>query len=487
VSNTKTYDGTIAATALPTVSGLQAGDSVTGLTEAYADKNAATGKTLSVTGYTVSDSNGGGNYTVNTVTDTTGVIDKATLTITAASNTKTYDGTVTATALPTVSGLQSGDSVTGLTEAYADKNAAAGKTLSVTGYTVSDSNGGNNYTVSTVTDTTGVIDKAALTIAAASNTKTYDGTITAAATPTVSGLQTGDSVTGLTEAYADKNAGTGKTLSVTGYTVSDSNGGGNYIVSTVTDTSGEIDKAALTITAVSNTKTYDGTVTATALPTVSGLQAGDSVTGLSEAYADKNAATGKTLSVTGYTVSDSNGGGNYTVSTVTDTTGVIDKATLTITAASNTKTYDGTVTATALPTVSGLQAGDSVTGLSEAYADKNAATGKTLSVTGYTVSDSNGGGNYTVNTVTDTTGVIDKATLTITAASNTKTYDGTVTATALPTVSGLQAGDSVTGLTEAYADKNAGTGKTLSSPAIPSVIPMAAATTPSTLSPTPPA
>ena len=183
-------------------------------------------QTLSVTGYTVSDSNGGNNYTVNTVTDTTGVIDKATLTITAASNTKTYDGTVAATALPTVSGLQAGDSVTGLTEAYADKNAATGKTLSVTGYTVSDSNGGGNYTVSTVTDTTGVIDKAALTITAASNTKTYDGTVTATALPTVSGLQTGDSVTGLTETYSDKNAGTGKTLSVTGYTVSDSNGGG---------------------------------------------------------------------------------------------------------------------------------------------------------------------------------------------------------------------------------------------------------------------
>ena len=429
----KTYDGTVTATALPTVSGLQSGDSVTGLTEAYADKNAATGKTLSVTGYTVSDSNGGNNYTVSTVTDTTGVINQAAFDYyRGVEHHQTYcDGTVTAAATPTVSGLQTGDSVTGLTETYSDKNAGTGKTLSVTGYTVSDSNGGGNYTVNTVTDTTGVIDKAALTITAASNTKTYDGTVTAAATPTVSGLQTGDSVTGLTEAYADKNAATGKTLSVTGYSVSDSNGGGNYTVSTVTDTTGVIDKANLTIAAASNTKTYDGTVTATALPTISGLQTGDSVIGLTEVYDTKNAGTGKTLSVaSGYTVSDSNGGNNYTVSTVTDTTGVIDKAALTIAAASNTKTYDGTITAAATPTVvSGLQTGDSVTGLTEAYADKNAGTGKTLSVTGYTVSDSNGGGNYTVSTVTDTTGVIDKANLTLATTSNTKTYDGTNTAT----------------------------------------------------------
>ena len=62
-------------------------------------------------------------------------------------------------------------------------------------YTVSDGNGGNNYTVNTfVTDTTGAINARALTITAASNTKTYDAGMTAAATPTITGgtLQGGD-------------------------------------------------------------------------------------------------------------------------------------------------------------------------------------------------------------------------------------------------------------------------------------------------------
>jgi len=389
-----------------------------------------------------------------TVKNSTLTINPAVLTITATSNTKTYDGTVTATAIPTISGLQTGDSVTGPTEAYANKNAGAGKILNITGYTVNDSNGGNNYIVNTVSDTSGVISQAALTITAASDTKTYDGSTSAAATAVVTGLMSGDSVTGLTEAYANKNAGTGKTLNVIGYTVNDSNGGNNYTVNTVSDTTGVINQAALTITAASNTKTYDGSTFAAATAVVTGLQSGDNVTGLSEAYADKNAGVGKTLNVTSYTVNDSNGGNNYIVNTVSDTSGVINRAALTIAAASNTKTYDGSTSAAATAVVTGLQSGDSVTGLTEAYANKNAGTGKTLNVTGYTVNDSNGGNNYTVSTVSYTTGVINQAALTLNAASNTKTYDGTITAAGgTVTATGNVAGDTVSA-SEAYASKN---------------------------------
>ena len=88
-----------------------------------------------------------------------------------------------------------------------------------------------------------------------------------------------------------------------------------------------------------------------------------------------------------------------------------------------------------------------MTGLSETYDNKNAGTGKTLTVARYTVNDGNSGGNYTVTTVTNTTGAITKAALTITAATNTKTYDSTTSATATPTVTGLVGNDTVTGLT----------------------------------------
>src|SRR5262249_7439584 len=158
-------------------------------------------------------------------------------------------------------------------------------------------------------------------------TKTYDATTSAAATPTTSGLQGSDTVSGLAESYDTKNAGSGKTLSVNpGYTVNDGNSGDNYTVTKVDDHTGVINKAALTLTAQTNTKSYDATTSAAATPTTSGLQGSDTVSGLAESYDNKNAGTGKTLSVNaGYAVNDGNSGGNYTVTTVTDATGVINK------------------------------------------------------------------------------------------------------------------------------------------------------------------
>ena len=137
-------------------------------------------------------------------------------------------------------GLQGNDTVAG-TDVYSNDNAGSGKTLSISAYTVSDGNGGNNYTVTTATNTTGLINKASLLITATANTKNFDGTAAAAALPTVSGLQGNDKVTGLAEVYGDPNIGSSKTLSVSAYTVSDGNGGGNYAVTTAVSSSGVID------------------------------------------------------------------------------------------------------------------------------------------------------------------------------------------------------------------------------------------------------
>ena len=88
---------------------------------------------------------------------------------------------------------------------------------------------------------------------------------------------------------------------------------------------------------------------------------------------------------------------------------MITPAQLTITAATNTKVYDGTTSAAAIPTVTGLLSPDTVTNLSETYDTPAVGMGKTLSVATYTVNDANGGANYTVNTVKNTTGVITAA------------------------------------------------------------------------------
>jgi hypothetical protein len=300
------------------------------------------------------------------------------------------------------------------------------------------------------------IGQATLTIDATTDTKTYDGTDTSSATPTYSGLAAVDEgdLTGLTQTFASPNVlGTnGSTLNVTAYTLTDP---GNYNV-VLNSATGTISKATLTIDATTDTKTYDGTTSSSAAPTYSGLVAADTgdLTGLTQAYASPNAlgTNGSTLNVTGYSLTDP---GNYTV-VENSAAGTINKATLTIDATTDTKTYDGTDTSSATPTYSGLVASDSgdLTGLTQAYASPNAlgTNGSTLNVTNYSLTDP---GNYNV-VENSAAGTINKATLTIDATTDTKTYDGTDTSSAAPTYSGLVAADAgdLTDLTQAYASQN---------------------------------
>ena len=150
--------------------------------------------------------------------------------------------------------LAAGDSVT-WTQTFDNKNVGTGKTLTPAG-TVSDGNGGNNYAVTFVANTTGAITVRAITVSAATDTKPYDGANTSNKTPTITSgaLATGDSAT-WTQTFDNKNVGTGKTLTPAG-TVSDGNGGNNYVVTFVANTTGAITVRAITVTRRSPTQKY---------------------------------------------------------------------------------------------------------------------------------------------------------------------------------------------------------------------------------------
>ncbi len=475
VTDTKTYDATANSAGTVSVSGLLGSDTVTGETQSFGSKNVlgADGSTLAVNGgYTVDDGNSGGNYTVTTQT-ATGTINKATLTLAAVTDTKTYDATATSTGAVDVIGLQGSDTVTGDTQSFGSKNVlgAGGSTLAVNGgYSVNDGNSGGNYTVTTQT-ASGTINKAALTLAAVTDTKTYDATANSAGIVSVSGLLGSDTVTGDTQSFTSKNVlGTGgSTLAVNGgYTVNDGNSGGNYTVTTQT-ASGTIIKAALILAAVTDTKTYDATTNSAGTVSVTGLQGSDTITGDTQSFTSKNVmgAGGSTLAINGgYTVSDGNSGGNYTVTTQT-ATGTIDKATLTagLTGTAS-KTYDATISATltagnyALSGVLGSDAVDLNDPTSGTYADKNAGTGKIVSVAGLAIFGTDAG-NYTLasSSASGAIGTINKAALTLAATSNTKTYDATTASTGSVDITGLKGSDTVTGTSESFASKNVlGTG-----------------------------
>ncbi|HWR01025.1 MAG TPA: YDG domain-containing protein, partial [Chlorobaculum sp.] len=269
-----------------------------------------------------------GNYTLGGITGNGSAvtIGQASLTLTAVSDTKVYDKTTTASATPTVSGLQTGDTVSGLAESYDTANAGTGKTLSVTGYTVDDGHSGANYSIHLVSNTTGAIDPRVVLLSGA---RTYDGTPDAdASILTIDNNLDGTnlSLTG-SGVLASKNAGS-ESFSGAGTLSLGGSASGNYTLGGITGNGSAvtIGQASLTLTAVSDTKVYDKTTTASATPTVSGLQFGDSLIGLAESYDTASAGTGKTLSVTGYTVNDGNSGGNYSVHLVSNTTGVIEPA-----------------------------------------------------------------------------------------------------------------------------------------------------------------
>ena len=174
---------------------------------------------------------------------------------------------------------------------------------------------------------TGTITPKALTLTALTNTKVYDATTSALAKPTATGLIPGDTISGFTESYTSKNVlGTnGSTLVITpGYSIADGNAGKNYSVTAVS-AAGTITPASLTISAVTNTKTFDGTVSAVSIP-VSTILGTDTISNLTEQYTSPNpmGVNGSTLVVnSGYVINDGNSGKNYSTTTLKTALGTI--------------------------------------------------------------------------------------------------------------------------------------------------------------------
>jgi hypothetical protein len=140
---------------------------------------------------------------------------------------------------------------------FGDKNVGTGKSVSVTGISITGTDA-DNYTFNTTATTTADITTRALTVTATGVNKGYDGTT--AATVTLSDDRVSGDV--FTASYAvasfgDKNVGTGKPVSVSGISISGLDAG-NYTFNTTASTTADITARALTITATGVNKVYDG-------------------------------------------------------------------------------------------------------------------------------------------------------------------------------------------------------------------------------------
>jgi autotransporter-associated beta strand protein len=406
------------------------------------------------------------NYTFAAGADGVLTITNRQLTVTnVVANNKIYDGTTAATldfSAAGLNGLVNGDGTsvslvtTSAAGTFADRNIGVGKIVSVTGLTTAGDLGTNYFLIQPTT--TANITKRLVTVSAVADTRTYDGTTNSAGVPVASPpIAPGDTAS-FSQTFDTKNAGTGKTLTPAGF-VDDSNDGVNYVLTFANVTSGVISPKNITVTAATDTKGYDGTRNSAAIPGISpALITGDTAN-FSEIFDNKNAGTGKTLIPQG-SVNDGNSGGNYAVSFVNDTTGVITALPITVTAVSAAKVYDGTTNSPAAPNISPALVSGDTSEFSEAYDTKNVGTGKTL-IPGGQARDGNGGLNYSVTFVNDTTGSITAMGITVTAVATTKVYDGTTSSPGDPTIAPFLAVGDVSGFIQTYDNKNVGSGKTL--------------------------
>ncbi|OHV98798.1 hypothetical protein AKG95_06305, partial [Janthinobacterium lividum] len=489
----KSYDGSTKATISGgTLNGLVNGEtlSLSGQSGTFNDKNAGVGKAVTVTVGALADGTGlASNYTLTAPTDVTGTITAKTLTwINLAVDNKEYDGNATAAINKgSITGLVSGETLAaGPAAAFADKNAGNGKTVTV--HTTLGNGGGgglaSNYTLADTTVLASITPKTLTLTGVAAGNKTYDGTKAAAITGGTLGGMIDSETVGLgtlSGAFADQNAGTDKAVTVTGGALNDGSNGGlasNYTLGSVTGLAADITQKGLTVSGVTvASKAYDGNTKATISGgTLNGLVSGEtlSLSGQSGAFSDRNAGNGKAVTVTGATLADGSGlASNYTVTNATDATGNITPKALTVTGASAvTRVYDGTTAATlAGGVLDGLVSGETLTlsGLSGAYATKNAGSGKAVTVTGATLADNAGGlaSNYTVSNPTSVTGNVTKASISSVSglSASDKTYDGSTAAVigGKAVITGMVVGDDLafSSASGAFSDQNAGTGKTV--------------------------
>ena len=457
----KTYDGTVAA-------GVHIGDdriggdalTVTG-TAAFGDKNAGSGKSVNVTNVALGGQDAG-NYVLGSNSgSTTADIAARTLNVSFGGVNKTYDGTLAA-------GVHIGDdriggdalTVTG-TAAFGDKNAGAGKSVSVTNVALGGQDAGNYVLGSNSGSTTADIAARTLNVSFGGVNKTYDGTVAA-------GVHIGDdriggdalTVTG-TAAFGDKNAGVGKSVSVTNVAL-DGQDAGNYVLNANTgSTTADIAARTLNVSFGGVNKTYDGTVAA-------GVHIGDdriggdalTLTGTA-AFGDKNAGNGKSVSVTNVALGGQDAGNYVLGSNSGSTTADIAARALNLSGVAGNKVYDGTTGATVTLGDDRL-AGDSISVLAAAsFADKNVGAGKAVTLYGAELAGSDAG-NYFVVLPTGLLASITPASLTLSGLSaGNKIYDGSTSATVSATANGVLGQDvvSVVGGSGSFADKNAGTGK----------------------------
>jgi gliding motility-associated-like protein len=435
------YDGTLSSTATPTLTGTLVSGDIGVYSQTYDTKSQGTSKVLKPTATILDATNESmiGNYSITYTSVNTGVIEKRPITLTANTNTKVYDGTLSSTATPTLTGALASGDIGVYSQTYDTKSQGTSKVLKPTATILDATNESmiGNYSITYTSVNTGVITAKQLMIADPTITKSkeYDKKVTVNTTAgTLSGVVTvGSSTDAVTVSsvgtYSTSTVGTGKTITVV-YTLTGADKD-NYIkpVDKVY-TDGVITVRSITISAIASDKVYDGNATATATLTDNKISGDDlTVNKTGATFNNKNIGTGKAVTVSGITLTGTDAG-NYTLTSATATgTASITVRSLTVSATASDKVYDGNTNATINLTDNKISGDDlTVNKTGATFNDKNVGTGKTINISGINLTGTDAGNYSLINTTATGTASITVRNLIITAIAKNKPYDGNRTA-----------------------------------------------------------
>ena len=348
------------------------------------------------------------NYNITYTNGTLEVTQKA-VTITADGDTKVYDGTALTKSTYTNTALATGDQIESVT--VTGSQTVVGTSNNVPSAAVikhGETDVTASYNITYANGTLEVTQKA-LTITAESDTKVYDGTPLTKSTYTNTGLASSDAIESVTVTGSQTVVGTNNNVPSVAVI---KNGSGENVTASyaITYVNGtlEVTQKALTITAESDTKVYDGTPLTKSTYTNTGLASSDAIESVT--VTGSQTVVGTNNNVPSAAVIKNGSGENVTASydiTYANGTLTIDPASVTLTANSGTETYDGTH-----KTVEGFTS--SVTGLTFSNVSASGSGTNTgsydVTFSGVTINTTKDNtGNYVVTGTTNGTLTIDKA------------------------------------------------------------------------------
>jgi hypothetical protein len=296
-----------------------------------------------------------------------------------------------------------------------------------------------------------VVTPIPLTPSVTANNKTYDSTTTASiATATLTGVLPGDvgnvQLTVGSASFALPGVGNGKTVTASGLGLTGSAAGDYALTTSTATTTANITVLTVTPVVTVNNKGYDGTNAATILNrSITGAVSGDLINlqliGGTATFADALVANGKTVTVTGLSLTGAVSGNYQLSSSTATTTANITLATVTPSITASNKVYDGTTTATISGrSLTGVAAGDvgnvTLTGGTATFATAGVGNGKTVTATGLSLTGSAIGNYQLSSSSATTTANITAAPATVALSNLTQSFDGSakpVTVTTTPT------------------------------------------------------